>query len=208
MDKKELLRLSNLLWDKSRNNYSKLYENEDSYKDIMDYRQLHSKVVADLAVNMFDTYYKHFYGKAEAYYKSSLYFACLIHDVRKIDKKHNFKGANFFFKHKNLVSSNLYDIELVFNIVNFHSADKKGTDLEYINKIMNLNDNVKLLILFTRLSDKLSKLVVKSKYKRISTEDVDDVLNKINNNSKELFNSSTKQLIKDIEIEFKGKFCS
>ena len=41
---------------------------------------------------------------------------------------------------------------------------------------------------FTRLSDKLSKLVLKSHYKEISPEEVDMVLKKINNNSKELLN--------------------
>lgn len=57
MNKENLLRLSNILWDKSRELYGEIYENEDSFKDIMDYRQLHSKIVADLAVNMFDKYF-------------------------------------------------------------------------------------------------------------------------------------------------------
>ena len=64
MNKENLLRLSNILWDKSRELYGEIYENEDSFKDIMDYRQLHSKIVADLAVNMFDKYFLKLLGTA------------------------------------------------------------------------------------------------------------------------------------------------
>ena len=65
------------------------------------------------------------------------------------------------------------------------------------------------MLLFTRLSDKLSKLVLKSHYKEISPEEVDMVLKKINNNSKELlnFNDSISEILKEIENNFKYKYC-
>lgn len=210
MNKEELLRLSNTLWDKSRNLYGEIYENEDSFKDIMDYRQLHSKIVADLALNMFDKYFIELFGTAKPTYRPSLYFACLVHDVKKLDLKHNLAGARFFLENKDILNSTLYDLELVFSLTNYHSADKKGKDLEYINEIRNLNDDIKLLLLFTRLSDKLSKLVVKSAYRKITPLEVDVVINKINNNSSELldFNDSIGALIKEIENNFKDKYCS
>ena len=209
MNKENLLRLSNILWDKSRELYGEIYENEDSFKDIMDYRQLHSKIVADLAVNMFDKYFLKLLGTADPAYRPSLYFACLIHDVRKLNKKHNLAGARFFLENQGLLTSSLYDLQLVFCIVNYHSADKKGKDLEYMNEIGNLSDDIKLLLLFTRLSDKLSKLVLKSHYKEISPEEVDMVLKKINNNSKELlnFNDGISEILKEIENNFKYKYC-
>ena len=55
--KKELLKLSNDLWNRSRDEYSQIYSDEDVYKDIMDYRQYHCKIVADLAIEMFNEYY-------------------------------------------------------------------------------------------------------------------------------------------------------
>ena len=65
------------------------------------------------------------------------------------------------------------------------------------------------MLLFTRLSDKLSKLVLKSHYKEISPEEVDMVLKKINNNSKELlnFNDGISEILKEIENTFKYKYC-
>ena len=65
------------------------------------------------------------------------------------------------------------------------------------------------MLLFTRLSDKLSKLVLKSHYKEISPEEVDMVLKKINNNSKELlnFNDGISEILKEIENNFKHKYC-
>ena len=65
------------------------------------------------------------------------------------------------------------------------------------------------MLLFTRLSDKLSKLVLKSHYKEISPEEVDMVLKKINNNSKELlnFNDDISEILKEIENTFKYKYC-
>ena len=198
MNKENLLRLSNILWDKSRELYGEIYENEDSFKDIMDYRQLHSKIVADLAVNMFDKYFLKLLGTADTAYRPSLYFACLIHDVRKLNKKHNLAGARFFLENQGLLTSSLYDLQLVFCIANYHSADKKGKDLEYINEIRNLSDDIKL-----------SKLVLKSHYKEISPEEVDMVLKKINNNSKELldFNDDISEILKEIENNFKYKYC-
>lgn len=209
MNKENLLRLSNILWDKSRELYEQIYDNEDSFKDIMDYRQLHSKIVADLALNMFDKYFLKLFDSANPAYRPSLYFACLVHDVKKLDKKHNLAGARFLLDNKDVLNSTLYDLELVFCLTNYHSADKKGKDLEYINEIRNLNDEIKLLLLFTRLSDKLSKLVVKSSYREISPQEVDVILNKINNNSQELldFNEGIGVLIKEIENSFKDKYC-
>ena len=113
MNKENLLRLSNILWDKSRELYGEIYENEDSFKDIMDYRQLHSKIVADLAVNMFDKYFLKLLGTADPAYRPSLYFACLIHDVRKLNKKHNLAGARFFLENQGLLTSSLYDFCLI-----------------------------------------------------------------------------------------------
>ena len=65
------------------------------------------------------------------------------------------------------------------------------------------------MLLFTRLSDKLSKLVIKSHYKEISPDEVDIVLTKINNNSKELlnFNDGISEILKEIENNFKHKYC-
>ena len=81
--KKELLKLSNDLWNKSRDEYLQIYSDEDVYKDIMDYRKYHCKIVADLAIEMFDEFYSQLFADSDTR-KNSLYFACLVHDIKKL----------------------------------------------------------------------------------------------------------------------------
>lgn len=84
--KKELLKLSNDLWNRSRDEYSQIYSDEDVYKDIIDYRQYHCKIVADLAIEMFNEYYNKLFEDNDINdtIKNSLYFACLVHDIKKL----------------------------------------------------------------------------------------------------------------------------
>lgn len=182
--KEELLKLSNELWDESRKEY-KLNMNEDEYKDIMEYRQLHSKIVADLAIKMFDDHYENLF-KSDECRRMELYFGCLTHDIKKIDEKHHKKGAKFIRSALELRGFNDNVIKNIFKIIKYHkSKSQKKKDFEYKQEVAKLDNEMKTLILFTRLADKLSKLVYKSNYKLITEKKIDEKLSEIKKNSYE-----------------------
>lgn len=208
-DKKNLLIQSNILWDKSRAEYDEIYNDEDEYKDIMDYRQLHSKVVADLALSFYDNYFKDICGTSDEKLKSSLYFGCLVHDTKKLTQNHNLVGADFLKSSADLIDTSFFDLSLSYVLVRYHTASKKRNTAEYFKEISDLSAEIKILLLFTRLSDKLSKLVVKSSYKEIMPADVDKIISKTVNRSPELINaySATNPMINSIALSFKNKYC-
>jgi exopolyphosphatase/guanosine-5'-triphosphate,3'-diphosphate pyrophosphatase len=209
LNKEELLLLSNVLWDESRSEY-KLCRDEEEYKDIMDYRQLHSKIVADLAIKMFDDYYDELFKKDE-FRRMGLYFGCLTHDIKKIDEDHHIKGAEFI---ENSLISKDYDIRAIkcfSKIVEYHKAKKeKKKDDKYMEEISNLDNEMKTLILFSRISDKLSKFVYKSKYKRITEKNIDQKMKEIIGKSHEFIWDEEKliRVFDLVKTQFKVKYCN
>ena len=182
VSEKELLELSNKLWDRSREDYEEAYDDEDQYKDLMDYRQLHSKIVADLAIKFFDQYYNDLF-EDDWCKRTALYFGGLTHDIKKISEKHNVVGAVFVKEALDSSAGKVFDNEIIndiYTIIKYHKAKKeKKKDFKYMDEIDRLDSQNKTVILFIRIADKLSKLVYKSNYKEIHEKDVDEKMFKI-----------------------------
>lgn len=146
---------------------------KESYKDIMEYRQLHCRIVADLSCRIYNEYFEGV-SKKES---NILYLAALIHDIKKIDKKHYKKGKKFI--KSNLAEViNMSGIELeeenkiekrIVKIVDMHKLidDSKGNEeVKKYNKKREMLENENLInqVFCIRVGDKLSKLEYKGYY--------------------------------------------
>lgn len=209
---RKVLELSDKLWDKSRNYYEKVCSDEDEYKDILDYRQLHSKIVADLAIKFFDDYYEDLF-EIDKSKRTVLYLAGLTHDIKKMDKNHNEEGAKFIKDALESPEFKVFNdkmIEEIYKIIKYHKAKKeKKKDLEYIQDIDILGIKTKTVILFIRIADKLSKLVYKSRYKMICEKAVDEKMFGIINKSIEFIWDKEKleRIFDLINKDFKENYC-
>ena len=221
LSKENLLDLSNMLWDMSKREYKEKYK-YDAIKDILIYRRTHSKVTADLAESMFDNNFNKEYNKDQIkYLKNVLYLASLTHDIRKLDKRHASSGAEWMYKKLqgirysytdetgNFIEVPIVDINtsnLVCTLIEMH----KGRKSEKINRQEEaINEDIKLLVLFIRLADKLSKLVVESNLRKIN-------VNEINTKVDEVFNKYTlsvtefnvAEIVDNVEKKFIEDFCN
>lgn len=207
--KKELLKLSNDLWNKSRDEYLQIYSDEDVYKDIMDYRKYYCKIVADLAIEMFDEFYSQLFADSDTddTRKNSLYFACLVHDIKKINPKHSKAGAKFIKDADEIREITYINKSIVRKIIKYHKSKKNKKDSDYLKKISNMDNELKFLIVLIRISDKLSKLIFKSEYMNIDEGMINIVMDKVINNSNEfIYNDKLNKIIFSIKNRFIYKY--
>lgn len=156
---KYILKISYDIWDRSIEEYKKTMNdyNNVTYKDAMKYRYYHSKLTGDIALKL---YRKYIINKNDGN-ERILYLSALIHDIKKIDKKHSLVGADWIRKNiKDFFEMCDEDIEKVALLVRYHKSSVK--------KIENIQDeNILDLILILQVADSLSKFREKAVYKEI-----------------------------------------
>lgn len=184
LDKEKLLDLSNMLWEMSKEEYKDKYK-YSAIKDILLYRRIHCKCVADLSESMFNNNFNKEYSEEQIkYLRNILYLSALTHDIRKLDKKHAISGAEWMYKklqgirysftdeEGNLIEAPVVDTNttnLICTLIEMHKSLK--TVKTNIDK-ESINDDIKQLVLFLRLADKLSKLLVESSLRKVNVNEV------------------------------------
>lgn len=196
IEKTGLREISNTLWNKSIEEYEKSIISEDMkdvFKDAMRYRQYHSKLVSDIAIEIFECNLKNILSEVEniEYQRKILYLSSLIHDIKKLDKNHNKIGAQWV--EENIKDYLIIDNQSVEDICKIISKHKQDANLKAC-KI-----NLLFLILIIRVADKLSKLKEKSNYMEIKEEEISNIVKKVR---KKTLENSIKDLKKDIECFF------
>lgn len=223
LNKKELITISNKLWKESIKDYvitdkdfNEINEHKilDKYKDKMKYRRLHSKITADLCGKMFEITKSNFIKKDEySYWFNIFYLAALTHDVKKFTKNHSRAGAAWMESNLKL-EPEYFDSDICDNIcdlIRYHKAKEDD-----ILEIQNKKPEIKILIIFIRLADKLSKLVEDGKFSTIEKSEADNKVKALRENSEKLIYDKeflcndvyiTEKLINDIMNNFKSCYC-
>ncbi|MBE6049757.1 MAG: hypothetical protein E7214_03610 [Clostridium sp.] len=191
LSKENLLELSNVLWEMSKEEYKEKYK-YSAIKDILLYRRIHCKSVADLAEAMFnDNFNKECSEEEKKYLKNILYLAALTHDIRKLDKKHAISGARWMEKKLqgirysfNDEEGNLIEVPVVddntANLVCMLIEMHKSLKSVKINRTEeDINEDIKILILFLRMADKLSKPLLESSFRKINADEINIKVNEV-----------------------------
>lgn len=164
----------------------------DLYKNAMQYRKYHSKLVSDIALKILSLNSQVIPELQQVeQVEDVLYLACLLHDIKKFDEKHNKVGAKWFME--NIDEYLDIDEESKKYIRKLISKHKLGAKLKKYKK------ELLYLILVIRVSDKLSKLKEKANYSCINEEQIRDIISKVKD--KTLANS-TIDLRKEIGYFF------
>lgn len=143
---------------------------KDLYKNAMQYRKYHSKLVSDIALEILYLHVMPDLQKVEQA-EDILYLASLLHDIKKFDEKHNKAGATWFME--NIDEYLDIDEESKKYIRKLISKHKLGAKLKkYKNELL-------YLILIIRVSDKLSKLKEKANYSCIKEEQIREIISKV-----------------------------
>ena len=143
---------------------------KDLYKNAMQYRKYHSKLVSDIALEILYLHVMPDLQKVEQA-EDILYLASLLHDIKKFDEKHNKAGAKWFME--NIDEYLDIDEESKKYIRKLISKHKLGAKLKkYKNELL-------YLILIIRVSDKLSKLKEKANYSCIKEEQIREIISKV-----------------------------
>ncbi|MGM9979680.1 MAG: HD domain-containing protein [Clostridium sp.] len=155
--KEELSELAYKLWKVSSDEYkSKLSSFEEQIKNLyteaMKYRRIHCAIAGEFVIKIY------FDMKKEKIYNDELkilYFATLIHDIKKFDKKHSKMGAKWIsYNLRKFVNIQEKDLQEICNLVRFH----KGSINEYSNELLEI----------LQISDKESRNVEKELFKIIN----------------------------------------
>jgi len=155
--KEELSELAYKLWKVSSDEYkSKLSSFEEQIKNLyteaMKYRRIHCAIAGEIVIKIY------FDMKKEKIYNDELkilYFATLIHDIKKFDKKHSKMGAKWIsYNLRKFVNIQEKDLQEICNLVRFH----KGSINEYSNELLEI----------LQISDKESRNVEKELFKIIN----------------------------------------
>lgn len=200
--------LSSRLWHKSRKEYKVKYKEKekysDIYKDVINYRQSHSKEVANIAIWIVEYYFEK-NNREFKEIKKVLYLACLTHDIKKLDVDHHLKGAEFVKNQLNKQEGEY--TRYLYNIIKYHRSKKDKKE-----ELKSLENMEKILILICRLGDKLSKVVDKVKIQdRIITqknigEEVDAVLKRYDDFG--LIDEIKKMFENNLKEDFAEKYLS
>lgn len=177
----EILFISYEMWEQSIEEYKKTidFENNITYKDAMKYRYYHCKLTGDIALNL---YRKYSNNKDEEV--RLIYLAALIHDIKKLHKKHSIAGAEWAEVNlKEYFNISNEDVEIVALLIRHHKSSKRK--LDYID-----DKNIINLIILLQIADSLSKFKEKSLYKEVDEEKVSKKLKEVlfkfkNDNHKE-----------------------
>ena len=155
--KEELSELAYKLWKVSSDEYkSKLSSFEEQIKNLyteaMKYRRIHCAIAGEIVIKIY------FHMKKEKIYNDELkilYFATLIHDIKKFDKKHSKMGAKWIsYNLRKFVNIQEKDLQEICNLVRFH----KGSINEYSNELLEI----------LQISDKESRNIEKELFKIIN----------------------------------------
>jgi len=217
----DLLEINEKLWKGSMREYNERYS--DRYiKDKIMYRKIHCKIVADLGKDMFNSNFSCLNLKENRIYlENVLYLGCLTHDIRKFDKKHGAYGANWmlskltddeYCKKNNIPILSIDVCNDICILIKFHKSNnlQKSIIDEAISNNYIVDENIKSLLFFIRLSDKLSHFIVESKFKVITEKDVlkktNEFLIKMNDSllEEDLLNKVLDNILKD----FKDMYCN
>lgn len=191
-------------------------------KDKIMYRKIHCKIVADLGKDMFNSNFSFLNLKENRMYlENVLYLGCLTHDIRKFDKKHAAYGANWmiskltddeYCKRNDIPIISLDVCNDICILIKFHKS--KNIEKSIIDEADSTNyiidENIKPLIFFIRVSDKLSHFVIESRFKVITEKDLlkktNEFLVKTNNNllEEDVLNNVLNNIFKD----FKDIYCN
>lgn len=224
LNKNDLIVMSNKLWKESikdyvtnhkdfnKENYHKILE---KFKDKMKYRKIHSKITADLCERMLELTKTHFSKDDEfKYWFNILYFSALTHDIKKFNNDHS-TAAAIWIKSRLLLKYEFFSEEVcthICDLIKYHKA-KQDDIFEIKYKI----PEIKMLIIFIRLADKLSKLVEEGKFDTIQPSESDNKLEALKENSEKIIydkvflcNSTyvSEILLKYIIDDFKIYYCN
>lgn len=186
------------------------------------YRKIHCKIVADLGKDMFNSNFGYLnLNENRMYLENVLYLSSLIHDIKKFNKKHGTYGANWIISkltdNEYCIRNNIPILSLdicndVFMLIKFHKS--KSIEKTIINDFNSesylVNENIKILLFFIRLSDKLSHFVVDSRFKVITEKEVLKKTNEflIKSNENLLEHDLVKIILNNILKEFKDIYCN
>lgn len=155
--KEELSELAYKLWKVSSDEYKdKLSSFEEQIKNLyteaMRYRRIHCAIAGEIVIKIYLDM------KKEEIYNDELkilYFATLIHDIKKFDKKHSKIGAKWIsYNLRKFVNIQEEELQEICNLVRFH----KGSIKEYSNELLEI----------LQISDKESRSVEKELFKIIN----------------------------------------
>lgn len=134
--KEELSELAYRLWKSSSDEYKdKLSSFEEQIKNLyteaMKYRRIHCAIAGEIVIKIYFDMKKEI--KEEDL--KVLYFATLIHDIKKFDKKHSKMGAKWIsYNLKKFVNIQEDELQKICNLVRFH----KGSINEYSNELLEI----------------------------------------------------------------------
>lgn len=141
--KSEVFSLACELWKLSSDEYKSNFSNIDSpfrtlYSEGMKYRKIHCTIAGELALN---EYYNGELSSTLDRNGKILYFATLVHDIKKFHKKHSKVGARWIKENlKYFVEINKDDLEEICCLIKYHKSndDEYGSELL---KILQYSDN-------------------------------------------------------------------
>lgn len=134
--KEELSELAYRLWKSSSDEYKdKLSSFEEQIKNLyteaMKYRRIHCAIAGEIVIKIYFDMKKEI--KEEEL--KVLYFATLIHDIKKFDKKHSKMGAKWIsYNLRKFVNIQEEELQEICNLVRFH----KGSINEYSNELLEI----------------------------------------------------------------------
>lgn len=196
----ELLKICFKLWKDSSDEYLENVDEdlEDLIKDTMRYRRYHCFLVGEAAINLLEKNYEllNLVDNDSIDYYKVLYISSLLHDIKKIDKKHG-KAASKWLKDKkerlNILSDE--EFQAVRLLIKYHNMkSKKKVKLLEEDPL----DEVLKLLFILMISDKLSKLIDESNYRIIDGEEKDNVFQKVFSE----YNKCTEDRLKDKLVGF------
>lgn len=159
--KEELSELAYKLWKKSSDEYkNKLSSFEEQIKNLyteaMKYRRIHCAIAGEFVLKIYFERQKEELNTED--YNDELrilYFATLIHDIKKFDKKHSKMGAKWISCNlRKFINIQEEDLQEICNLVRFH----KGSINECSNELLEI----------LQISDKESRRVEKEFFKVIN----------------------------------------
>lgn len=135
----DLYKKANELWEKRLKNKRKIK------KDALNYRRYHSYKTALIALMLFDDKEK----KGSDEHRKILFFASLVHDIKKHGRKsHNKQGAKYVNKNnEDIIKIDNKQIKKICNLIKHHNS--KDEDIN--------NNKLKELIAILKKADKYSK---------------------------------------------------
>ncbi|MDY4077639.1 MAG: HD domain-containing protein [Clostridium sp.] len=158
--KEELSELAYKLWKSSSDEYKdKLSsfegQSKNLYTEAMKYRRIHCAIAAEIVIKIYLERKKTSRKEEYSDELKILYFATLIHDIKKFDKKHSKVGAKWInYNLRKFVNTKEEELKEICNLVRFH----KGSINEYPSELLEI----------LQISDEESRKVEKKLFETIN----------------------------------------